>query len=397
MATVEDQRAHEPGETSPQGSESPAVPPPGPGRAHPVRMPRLLVAASEMSWRFLVCAAAAAVVVWALMQVGFVFIPVLIALLLSTLLVPPARWLQRRGLPPLLATVLVFLGGLGVVAGLVALVAPPVVDEFDQLADQVRGGVDELGDYIADSPLGLDRAEVQEQIDQIDDRIRDNADAIRDGVVSGAQAAGQFLAGLGIMLVVLFFFVKDGGRMWDWVRRAAPSTRRPALDDLGERCWRVLTAYVHGVVFVAFVDAVGIGLGLWIIGIPLVLPLAVLTFMLAFIPILGAITAGAAAVLVALVSEGPVAALLVLGVVVLVQQLESNVLYPNIVGRTIRIHPVVVLLAVASGGLLYGIVGAALAVPFAIMGIAAASVIRRHSVQGEIDVGPAPVSDEEPG
>jgi predicted PurR-regulated permease PerM len=360
-----------------------------------IRAPRLLVAASEVSWRALVVIAAVVVVVYALIKVGFVAIPVLIALLLATLFVPPARWLQRRGLRPALATSIVFLVGTLALVGVVAGISAAVASEADTLTQQISGGADELGQIVADLPLGLSEAEVQRQIDTIDDRVRENSASIRDGVVSGAQAAGQFLGGLAIMLVVLFFFVKDGPRMWEWVCGLFAPERRPALDEMGERSWRVLTAYVKGVVFVALVDAIGIGLGLWIIGVPLVVPLAVITFLFAFVPIVGAIAAGAAAMLVALVSVGPLAALLVLGVVLLVQQLESNVLYPWIVGRTVEMHPLVVMLAVAIGGVLYGIVGAALAVPLALLATAAASVVRHHSIHGEVAVGPPPIQEAE--
>lgn len=359
-----------------------------------IRAPRLLVAASEISWRVIVCLAAVSIVVWALTRVGFAVIPVVIALLLSTLFVPPARWLQRRGVPRALATTIVFLGGILLLSGLIALVASGVAHEADSLSKQVSGGANELGSYIADLPLGLDEDEVQRQIDSLDDRVRENSTSIRNGVLSGAAIFGQALGGLAIVLTILFFFIKDGPGMWNWFCRLFPPGRRAALDELGERSWTVLTAYVKGVVFVALVDAVGIGLGLLAIGVPLVLPLAVLTFVLAFVPIVGAIVAGGAAVLVALVAEGPVAALLVLGVVVLVQQLESNVLYPWIVGRTVELHPVAVLLAVTVGGLLYGIVGAALAVPLAVVIAAAATTVQRHSVHGEVAVGPPPVQDD---
>jgi predicted PurR-regulated permease PerM len=364
------------------------------GESEQIRVPRLLVAASEISWRALVCIGAAAIVVYALTRIGFAVIPVIIALLLSTLFVPPARWLQRRGLPRALAATIVFLGGILVLTGLIALIASGVASQSDDLSQQVSDGADELGRLIADLPFGLDEREVQRQINTIDDRIRDNSESIRNGVMSGAAAFGQLLAGLSIVFVVLFFFIKDGAGMWNWFCRLFPRARRPALDELGERSWRVLTAYVRGVVFVAVVDAVGIGLGLLVVGVPLVLPLAVLTFALAFVPLIGAVVAGAAAILVALVANGPVAALVILGVVVLVQQLEGNVLYPFIVGRTVELHPVAVLLAVTIGGLLYGIVGAALAVPIAIVGAAAATTVQHHSIHGEVAVGPPPIQDD---
>lgn len=367
-----------------------------PGRAsggtsdRPVRIPRLLVATSEVSWRLLVCVAAGAVVVYAFTRVGFVAFPVLIALLLSTLLVPPARWLQRRGLPPALATTVVFLCAIAAFAGVATFVGTGVAHESDELSRQVSQGADELGRQIA-SITGLEERDVQEQINTIDDRIRDNSDAIRNGAISGAAAAGQVLGGLLLTMVVLFFFVKDGPRMWEWFCRLFPPARRPALDDFGEHVWHALKAYVRGVCFVATVDAVGIGLGLLALGVPLALPLAVLTFILAFVPIVGAVVAGAAAVLVALVAQGVGTALGVLGIVLLVQQLEGNVLYPIIVGRTVVLHPIVVLLAVAIGGALYGIVGAALAVPIALIFMSVAGVVQRHSSHGEMAVGPPPV------
>lgn len=359
-----------------------------------IRVPRLLVAASEIGWRLLVVFATAAVVVYALTRVGFAVIPVVIALLLSTLLVPPARALRRRGVPAALATVMVMLTAVLLVAGLIALVASGAAHEANDLSTQISGGADKLGTLVADLPLGLSERDVRRQIDSIDDRIRNNSSAVRSGVVSGAAAAGQVLGGLAIVLVVLFFFVKDGDIMWRRIRRMFPEARQPALEELGERSWRVLSAYVRGVVFVALFDAVFIGLGLLVLGVPLVLPLAVLTFLLAFVPLIGAVVAGAAAVLVALLAKGVVAAVLVLGIVLLVQQLEGNILYPMIVGRTVELHPVVVLLAVTVGGLLYGIVGAALAVPIAAVASAAATTVDHHAVHGEVAVGPPPVADD---
>jgi predicted PurR-regulated permease PerM len=382
MATVDTSRTAS--GRGPAGEE-PRAPPDGP---EPIRVPRLLVVASEISWRLLVCVAAGALVVYAFVQVGFVAFPVLIALLLSTLFVPPARWLQCRGLGPGMATVVVFVAGVLVLAGVAAIVVEGIASQSGELSDQLKSGVDELGQEIAALPLGLDEAEVQRQIDSIDDRIREHSDEIRNGALAGAAQAGQLLGALAITLVVLFFFVKDGPALWSWCCRRFPPARRAAVDELGQRTWDVLSAYVRGVVFVAFVDAVGIGIGLFVLGVPLVVPLAVLTFILAFVPIVGAIAAGAAAVLVAFVADGVITALLVLGVVVLVQQLESNVLYPWIVGRTVELHPVVVLLAVAAGGVLYGIVGAAVAVPVALIATAVAQVVGRHGARGEVEVGP---------
>lgn len=363
---------------------APRVPP-----TRDVRVPRLLVIGSELSWRFLVCIAAAAIVVYGLTKVSFALIPVILALLLATLLVPPAQALQRRGAPPALATSVVFLGALAIFAALVALLAPTVVGEFGTIGDRVKTGADKLGVYLADSPLALDEREVQREIDRIDDRVRDNSSTVTSGVLSGAAVVGQILAGLLITLVVLFFFVKDGPRLWTWVLRLFPESRRPAVAQAGEESWTVLTHYVRGVMLVAVVDAVGIAIALWLIGVPLVAPLAVLTFFAAFIPVVGAYAAGAACALVALVHGGPVDALLVIGATFVVQQLEGSVLYPMIVGRQLELHPIAILLAVTVGGITAGIVGAAIAVPIAAVAAVAIKVVREHTEGGEVVVEPA--------
>lgn len=383
MATVRDEpRAAEEEARigpAPRRRERPDVP-------REIRIPRLLVAGSELGWRFLVCVAALALIVYGITKISFAFIPVFLALLLATLLVPPARWLQRRGWPPAVATSAVFLTALALFAGTFALLGPPVVDEFGTIGDRVREGADKLGTYLADSPLGLDERDVQREIDRIDDRLRDNSGAVTSGVLSGAAVVGQILGGLLITLVVLFFFVKDGARIWAWVVSLFPERRRPAVEHAGTEAWQALTHYVRGVVTVATVDAVGIGLALWIIGVPLVVPLAILTFFTAFVPIVGSIAAGAVCALVALVHGGPVDALLVVGATILVQQVEGNVLYPMIVGRRMELHPIAILLAVTIGGITAGIIGAAIAVPIAAVGAVAIKVAREQTAGGEVPV-----------
>ena len=386
--TVVEDEARTGTRTRPRGGVSmDKMPPPRPpGADEPIRVPRLLVAGSELGWRFLICVAAFAVVIYAITKVSFAFIPAFIALLLATLLTPPARWLERRGAPPALATTVVFLGGLAAISGLFALLIPPMVSEFSTLGDQVRKGVDQLVGYLGNAPFNMNEQALQKEIDSIDNRLQQNSGSISSGVLSGAAFAGQLLAGLAIMLVLLFFFVKDGPRLWRWVLRLFPYARRPVVDEVGQKSWVVLTSYVRGVAFVAAVDAIGIGLALVIIGVPLALPLAILTFFAAFIPVVGAWAAGLTATLVALVSGGPVDAGLVILATVIVQQVEGNVLYPMIVGRTLELHPIVILLAVTVGGVLAGIVGAAIAVPLAAMAAAAIVTVRRHTPGGEVAV-----------
>ncbi len=324
---------------------------------------RSLVALSELSWRLLVCLAAVAVVAWGVWQIRFVVLPVFIALLLTTVLVPPASWLRNRGVPALMATFVVFVSFIGTVVLIVALLAQPVGEEMGELGRQIRAGVDELGDWIAEGPFGLSEADVQDVISDVESGVSDSAGSVASGLVSGAVILAEVLATLVLVLFLTFFFVKDGRSMWQWIVRLFPRAHRTRVGEMGDAVWVVLSSYVRGLGFVATVDAIFIGLALALIGVPLVLPLAVVTFFAAFFPIVGAVTAGAAAALVALVSNGLVDALLVVAAVVAVQQIEGNLLYPLVVGRTVELHPAVIIIAVAVGGVLGGILGAFLAVP----------------------------------
>jgi predicted PurR-regulated permease PerM len=258
----------------------------------------------------------------------------------------------------------VFFGGLLVVAGIAALVVPPFANEVGTLSDTITGGAQELGRLVA-GPLGLSHAEVQSAIDGLSRKLHASGGQIASGVLTGAVIVGQIVAAALLTLVLLFFYVKDGPKLWRWAVRLFPRETRPRVDYAGRRSWIVLGAYMRGQVLVATVDAVFIGVGLAIMGLPLVLPLAVLIFVAAFVPIVGAFTAGAAAVLIALVSKGAGAALVVLGINLAVQQLEGNILYPMIMRRTIELHPVATLLIVGAGGVVAGIIGALVAVPIA--------------------------------
>jgi predicted PurR-regulated permease PerM len=327
-------------------------------------VPRSLVTASELGWRFLAVAGAIVVLAYALWYVRLVALPAFIALLLSTILVPPARVLRRHGVGRGPSTAIVFFGGLAAAAGLAAVVVPPFVDELGTLTDTITGGAQKLGRAIA-APFGLSHAEVERAITGVSNKLHASSGDLASGVLTGAVIVGQVVADVLLTLVLLFFFVKDGPQLWAWAVRLLPEAQRPRVDHAGRTSWSVLGAYVRGQALVATVDAVFIGIGLAIIGLPLVLPLVVLIFVSAFVPIVGAFTAGAAAVLIALVSKGVGAALAVLAINVAVQQLEGNVLYPMIMRRTIELHPVATLLVVGAGGVLAGIIGALVAVPIA--------------------------------
>jgi putative heme transporter len=348
-------------------------------------VPRSLVLASELGWRFLVVVAAIAVLAYGLWYVRLVALPAFIALLLSTMLVPPARALRRRGLRPALATSIVFFGALAVFAGLATLVVPPFAAEVGTLTDAITGGAQELGRLIASGPFGLSHAQVQSTIDELSRKLHASGADIVSGVVSGAVIVGQIVAAALLTLVLLFFFVKDGPRLWRWAVRLFPEPMRARVDHAGRTSWSVLGAYVRGQALVATVDAVFIGLGLAIIGLPLVLPLALLIFVAAFVPIVGAFTAAAAAILIALVSKGAGAALAVLAINLGVQQLEGNVLYPMIMRKTIELHPVATLLVVGAGGVLAGIIGALVAVPLAAVVATVLPILRGHEPPPGLD------------
>lgn len=342
---------------------------PTPGRR------RGLVTVSDLSWRLLVVVLAIALIGFVLWEIRLVVLPLIIAVLLSTLLHPLAQRLRRRGVPNLLASVLVFLGGVGLLAGAVYLVVPSVIDELTDLVTSVQAGIGELGDLL-ESPLGLSQVEAQQTIREAEERLADSLDAIASGVLSGALLVGEVLVGIAIVLVLLFFFVKDGPLIWAWVTRLFGERGQPTAQRVGEASWTALSQYVRGIGFVATFDAIFIGVALAIIGVPLVIPLAVLTFVAAFVPYVGAFTAGAVAALVALVSNGVVAALLVVLAVLIVQATEGNILYPLVVGRTTHLHPVGILLAVTTGGVVAGIIGAVVAVPIMAVVNAAVPIIR---------------------
>src|SRR3954454_12822407 len=350
-------------------------------------VPRSLVLASELGWRFLVVVGAIALLAYGLWYIRLVALPAFIALLLSTILVPPARALRRRGLRPALATVVVFFGTLLVVSGIAALVVPQFAGEVGQLSGTITDGAQELGRLVA-GPLGLSHSEVQSAIDGLSRKLHASGGEIASGVLSGAVIVGQIVASALLTLVLLFFYVKDGPKLWRWTVRLFPAGTRPRVDYAGRRSWIVLGAYMRGQVLVATVDAVFIGVGLAIMGLPLVLPLAVLIFVAAFVPIIGAFTAGAAAVLIALVSKGAGAALIVLGLNLVVQQVEGNVLYPMIMRKTIELHPVATLLVVGAGGVIAGIIGALVAVPIAAVVATALPILRGDPPPRALDPSP---------
>lgn len=336
-----------------------------------------LGAFASWSWRFLLVAAAVWLLAYVLGSLSTVTIPVAIAALLAALLVPWKNWLVRRRTNPVIATVLVFVGGLAVVIGLVTLVIQQFVRGAPMLAEQATGGLEEVRGWLSDLGWNISDAQLDGWFDTAATWISDNSDLITSGALSTAVSAGHFLAGFLLALFTLFFFLKDGPLIWHWLLQFAPEQSRGAVNGAAERSWETLGGYVKATALVALVDAVGIGVGLLILQVPLALPLAALVFLSAFIPMIGATLSGAVAVLIALVTVSPLTALLTLAVVLVVQQLESNLLQPVLMGKAVKIHPLGVLLSIAAGALVAGIIGALLAVPIAAAANAALSYLHQ--------------------
>ena len=294
-----------------------------------------------------------------------VVLPLVVAVLLTTLFAPPARALERRGWRPVWAALTTVGSGLVIFAAALSLVIPSFIAEIGSVAQTVEQGVRQLGRTLASTPLGLSEQQINASIDRAVNDFGGSGREVPQGVITGALLATQVADAALLAIFLAFFFVKDGAGIWRWMTFLLAPHRRGFANAIGSRIWRVLTAYVHGVALVATVDAVLIGVVLVALGISLALPLIVLTFMAAFFPIIGALVAGAAAVLVALVSKGAAAALIVLGAIIVIQQLEGNVLYPVVVGRRLNLHPVAMLLALSMGAVVAGVPGAFLAVPVA--------------------------------
>lgn len=307
----------------------------------------------------LVLALAGYLAVWVLARLAPVTMAVVAALLLSALIGPLVRAFRRWRLPGSVAALLGVGLLLATLAGASYLIGRRAVDQLDDLQTQVVQGIGRLRRTLLDTLPGLDAQ-------RLDDIANNLVRALRDALPSpyaGVTSATEVLAAILLAIVLLFFFLRDGGRIWSWTARLVPPPWTDRVDNAGQAAWHTLASYTHGIVAVAAADAVGIGAALLALRVPLALSLAVLTFLAAFVPIIGATVAGAAATLVTLVTNGTRDALLVLAAVILVQQAEGNLLHPIIMRRAVRLHPVVTLLAVSVGTLVAGIAGALIAVP----------------------------------
>ncbi len=329
----------------------------------PVAVPRVLQVSAALGWRLLVVVAALYVIGTAVAYVAAVVVPVAIALLLAALLAPAVHWLQVRRVPRGVATALVLIGGLALLGGVLAFVVVTFVRGVPDLGSQLSASINDIARWLQYGPLGISESQFSRFQAEILETLNANQASITAGALTTAATLGEMVTEVLLVVFTLIFFLHGGLGIWQFLLGIIPSTVRTRVDVAGRRGLAALVSYVRATAAVAVVDAVAIGIALTILGIPLAVPLAALVFLGAFIPIIGAVVAGGVAVLIALVSQGPVSALIVLGVVVAVMQLESHLLQPLLLGRAVKLHPLAVVLSIATGLVVGGIAGALLAVP----------------------------------
>ncbi|MEO5921603.1 MAG: AI-2E family transporter [Pseudolysinimonas sp.] len=352
--------------------------------------------AAAWSWRILAVAAVVALIGLLVVLLRDVAVPVFVAILLAALLVPFCSWLQRKGWPKALAVALCELGLLVVIAGLITVIIITVRRGLPDLVETTQVKYEDFVQFLSSPPLNLSEKDITGYVDDLVAALQSDGGSLLTGALSVGSTAGHVLAGGLIALFTTLFILIDGRGMWQWIVRLFPMRSRAAIIGAGEAGWITLTTFVRVQIFVAFVDAVGIGLGAFILGwaigepFPLVIPIAIAVFLGSFIPVVGAVATGIFAVFVALIYLGPVPALVMLGIVILVQQLEGHVLQPFVLGSAVKVHPVAVVLAVATGGFVAGIPGALFAVPL----VATLNVMIGYIARGEWRTNPHPTVED---
>ncbi|WP_431218397.1 AI-2E family transporter [Leifsonia xyli] len=327
-------------------------------------VPRGMRIAGAWSWRLLVIGAVIAVVIFLIIQLKLIVIPVLIAVLLAGLLVPFKDFLIRHRWPTWLAILAVLLLTIIVVSGLLYLAIWQITRQSGELQKQSVQAFNGLQDWLTTGPLGLSHDQISSAFASLGRSIQQDGQVFLSGALSVGSTVGHVFAGALLVLFSTIFILIDGKGIWAWIVRVFPKKAQPALDGAGKAGWVTLRNFAKVQVLVASIDALGIGLGAFFLGLPLVIPIAVLVFLGSFIPVVGAVVTGALAIFIALAFKGWVFALIMLGVVLLVQQIEGHILQPLIMGSAVRVHPLAVVLSVAAGSLLAGIPGALFAVPF---------------------------------
>ncbi len=347
-------------------------------------VPLGLRASAAWTWRVVLVAGGIYLLLLLLAQFKVLVVPVLVALLVVALIKPLADLgVRRLGLSPALAAVATILIVLLVLIGLIGLVGQQVATGFPDLQRQSGQGIQDVRNWLASGPLHVTGDQINTWIDQAQKSMGSNSSRLVSGALGVASTAADVGSGLFIALFSTFFFLSGGRTIWAFVVGLFPRGARPRVEGAGVRAWATLTAYVRATVIVAAVDAIGIGLGAAILGLPLAVPIAVLVFLGAFVPIVGALVTGVVAVLVALVSKGFITAVIMLGIVIAVQQLEAHVLQPFLLGRAVEVHPLAVILGIGAGVLIAGIIGALFAVPLVAVGHVIAQYLREQPPEPE--------------
>lgn len=361
---------------------------PAAGRA----VPAGIRIAGAWAWPVIGVLILVAALVYLVILLHVVVVPVLVAVLVTGLIDPAKHALVRHGWPKGLAVAAVFLGLLVLLAALITLVVLTIRSGFGDLQQQTIRAYGSFLDFLRTSPFGVSSRDVTNAVESATKWLQDNASTVLTGALTAGSTLGDVAVGLLLTLFLTLFFTIDGAGIWRWCVRLAPRRARRAIDGGARAAWVSIGHYVRIQIVVALIDAVGIGLVAFFLGLPLVVPIAVLVFLAAFIPFLGAVVTGALAVLVALVYAGPVAAIVMLAGVIGVNQLESHVLQPLLMGSAVRLHPVAVVLAVGSGSIIAGIGGAVFAVPF----VAAANSAVKYVASGAWRDDPPPPTEPVP-
>ena len=358
-------------------------------------VPWAMGVATAWAWRLLIVGAAVYFLLKLMAMYLVLVAPVFIAVLLVALIKPLTDVLQHTALPRSIGSLLTVLLVLAGVVGLFTLVGTQIASGFSDLQEQAAAGLAEVQRALAGPPLHLTTTQLSRYLAEARASLSGNGDQLVTGALAATSTAGHVVTGLFLTLFTTYFFLAQGSSIWAWLVRLLPRPARRPLDEAARRGWVTLTAFVRATILVALTDAVGIGLGAAVLGVPLALPLGVLVFLGAFVPVVGALVSGSVAVLIALVAVGPVKALIMLGVVVVVQQLESHVLQPFLLGRAVSVHPLAVILGIAAGAITAGILGALFAVPLVAVGhTVAVSLSGREDELGE--PGESPVGAELP-
>ncbi len=318
---------------------------------------------AEWAWRLLVILAAIVALLWLLNRLEMIAVPVALAVILTALLLPAVDWLDRRGAPRGGAVALILLTGFALFGGILSFVVSQFVSGLPGLTEQITRSIDNATRWLIDGPAHLSRDQIDRAGDAAVKALRDNQEKLTSGALSTAATITEIVTGALLMLFTLIFLLYGGRNIYAYLTRIVPAHTRDRVRDAGRAGFGSLIGYVRATFLVALVDAVGIGAGLAIMGIPLALPLASLVFLGAFIPLVGAVITGFLAVVVALLAKGFIYALITLGLIIAVQQLEAHVLQPLVMGRAVSIHPLAIVLAISAGAVLGGIIGALLAVP----------------------------------